>query len=103
MKPRKPAPLKKSEPRALAQYVRPRAIGISRAEPAVLLCFEDVTESRERELRLARTESALRDAERRKDDFLAALSHELRHPLAPIRNSLFVLSHANASGEHSKK
>ena len=31
-----------------------------------------------------RTEAALRDADRQKDDFLAVLSHELRNPLAPI-------------------
>ncbi len=34
---------------------------------------------------------ALKDADRRKDEFLATLAHELRNPLAPIRNSLYVL------------
>ena len=37
------------------------------------------------------TEAALRDADRRKDEFLAVLAHELRNPLAPIRNSLHIL------------
>ncbi len=41
----------------------------------------------EREL----TEEALREADRRKDEFLATLAHELRNPLAPIRNSLHIL------------
>ena len=36
----------------------------------------------------ARRRSALRDADRRKDEFLAMLAHELRNPLAPIRNAL---------------
>ncbi|HEY4100933.1 MAG TPA: PAS domain S-box protein [Gemmatimonadales bacterium] len=36
-------------------------------------------------------EAALRDADRRKDEFLAILAHELRNPLAPIRNSLHLL------------
>ncbi|QJR35949.1 PAS domain S-box protein [Gemmatimonas groenlandica] len=36
-------------------------------------------------------ESALRDADRRKDEFLATLAHELRNPLAPIRNGLQVI------------
>ena len=35
-----------------------------------------------------RYEQALRDAERRKDEFLAMLAHELRNPLAPIVNSI---------------
>ncbi|MGE5177626.1 MAG: response regulator [Bacteroidota bacterium] len=36
-------------------------------------------------------EEALKDADRRKDEFLAILSHELRNPLAPIRNVLQIL------------
>jgi signal transduction histidine kinase/ActR/RegA family two-component response regulator len=39
----------------------------------------------------ARTEEALREADRRKDEFLATLGHELRNPLAPISNSLHLL------------
>lgn len=39
-----------------------------------------------------RAEQALRDVDRRKDEFLATLSHELRNPLAPIRTALQVLS-----------
>ena len=38
-----------------------------------------------------RAEEALRDADRRKDEFLAMLAHELRNPLAPIRNALQIL------------
>jgi PAS domain S-box-containing protein len=36
-------------------------------------------------------ERALKEADRRKDEFLAMLAHELRNPLAPIRNSLHIL------------
>jgi PAS domain S-box-containing protein len=38
-----------------------------------------------------RTEQALREADRRKDDFLAVLSHELRNPLAPLRNAVHIM------------
>ena len=36
-------------------------------------------------------EEALRSADRRKDEFLATLAHELRNPLAPIRNALEIM------------
>ena len=38
-----------------------------------------------------RAEQALLDADRRKDDFLAILAHELRNPLAPISNAIEIL------------
>jgi PAS domain S-box-containing protein len=36
-------------------------------------------------------EAALKEADRRKDEFLATLAHELRNPLAPIRNAVQIL------------
>jgi PAS domain S-box-containing protein len=54
-----------------------------------VLTFRDVTEKR-----LA--EQALGNAERRKDEFLATLAHELRNPLAPIRTSLHILKKPEA-------
>ncbi|HKV07569.1 MAG TPA: PAS domain S-box protein, partial [Thermoanaerobaculia bacterium] len=38
-----------------------------------------------------RTEEDLKEADRRKDEFLAMLAHELRNPLAPIRNAVALL------------
>jgi PAS domain S-box-containing protein len=40
---------------------------------------------------------ALREASRQKDEFLATLAHELRNPLAPIRNAAYVLSQSEIS------
>lgn len=44
------------------------------------------------------TEKRLREADRRKDEFLAMLAHELRNPLAPICNAVEILKHAGDSG-----
>ena len=43
-------------------------------------------------------EQALRDADRRKDEFLAMLAHELRNPLAPIRSAAAVLRMGDPQG-----
>ncbi|PYQ57101.1 MAG: hypothetical protein DMF53_23605, partial [Acidobacteria bacterium] len=48
---------------------------------------------------LAREEEILRETDRRKDEFLATLAHELRNPLAPIRNGLQILGLAKDSPE----
>jgi len=54
----------------------------------VVLTFIDITERK-----LA--EQELRDADRRKDEFLALLAHELRNPLAPIVAGIDLLRHAS--------
>jgi PAS domain S-box-containing protein len=57
---------------------------------------QDITERR-------RMEAALLEADRRKNEFLAVLSHELRNPLAPIVNSLYILDHAPPGGEQADR
>ncbi|MFL6697049.1 MAG: PAS domain S-box protein [Vitreoscilla sp.] len=51
------------------------------------------------------TEATLRDADLRKDEFLATLAHELRNPLAPIRNAVQImqLSRDEAMHENARK
>jgi signal transduction histidine kinase len=45
-----------------------------------------------------RAEDALNEAHRNKDEFLATLAHELRNPLAPIRNALEIMKLASGNG-----
>ena len=54
----------------------------------VVLVFRDVTERRQAVRALLESAEKLRAADRRKDEFLAMLAHELRNPLAPIRTAL---------------
>ena len=84
-------------------YVRLGVVVLAHAGTTFLVTFEDIREQRAREERLASAERALREANRRKDEFLAVLSHELRNPLAPIRNSLFVLDRTLPAGERARK
>ena len=56
----------------------------------VVLVFRDVTERR-------KSEDELRQANQRKDEFLAMLSHELRNPLAAIANAAQILLHPEAA------
>jgi signal transduction histidine kinase/ActR/RegA family two-component response regulator len=48
-------------------------------------------------------EQALRTADRRKDEFLATLAHELRNPLAPLLNGIEILRSANSNPNVSQK
>jgi PAS domain S-box-containing protein len=56
--------------------------------PGVLV---DITERKQLEEELRVRLEQLAEADRRKDEFLATLAHELRNPLAPIRNSLEIM------------
>ncbi|HYK26149.1 MAG TPA: PAS domain-containing sensor histidine kinase [Steroidobacteraceae bacterium] len=69
---------------------------VERFGDGVAVWFTDLSE-------LKRSEQALRHADRRKDEFLATLAHELRNPLAPIRNGLAILKLAVAMQGTAKR
>ena len=64
-----------------------RIVGISKIA-------RDITDQKRTEKALRDSEESLRAADRLKNEFLATLAHELRNPLAPIRNSVHILGMA---------
>lgn len=68
-----------------------------------LLSFDgtvmDVTEQRTLREELREVAAKLSEADRRKDEFLATLAHELRNPLAPIRTGLDAIGMADADAD----
>jgi PAS domain S-box-containing protein len=81
--------------RRIYEYIFVPVMGPRNEVEAIAGTTRDVTERK-------RAEQALHDANRRKDEFLAMLSHELRNPLAPIRNSLYTLDRVDPSGQQAR-
>jgi len=65
----------------------------------VVCYFRDISQQVEAREAIARLVGQLEEQDRRKDEFLATLAHELRNPLAPIRNALAILKHAQDDPE----
>jgi PAS domain S-box-containing protein len=63
---------------------------VTGAITGVVLVFRDATDERA-------ARNALQLADRRKDEFLATLAHELRNPLAPIRQGAALAAHPGAT------
>jgi PAS domain S-box-containing protein len=71
-------------PDGTVRYIQNDVEPLYDADGTVIGCVSvcvDLTEQR-------RAERLLRESDRRKDEFLASLSHELRNPLVPLRNAL---------------
>jgi PAS domain S-box-containing protein len=60
---------------------------------------QDITERKQAEQEREDALRELREADRRKDEFLAMLSHELRNPLAPILNAVEILDRVGPGNE----
>lgn len=72
----------------------------SKGEPTGLATIsQDTTERRKMEQDLRQFANDLSEADRYKDEFLATLAHELRNPLAPIRNGLKIMQLAPDNAE----
>ncbi len=65
----------------------------------VVCYFYDITDRSRAEKQLQEQAAALAESDRRKNEFLAMLAHELRNPLAPIRNAAQVLRLSEGTGE----
>src|SRR6476620_6931500 len=72
------------------------ATGISIHSQAARQAEQALRESEQRYRVIA---AAAEDADRRKDEFLATLAHELRNPLAPIGNALALMKYDETNGE----
>lgn len=77
--------------------------GVDGALTGVVLVFRDATAQRDHESALVHSAAVLREADERKDVFLATLSHELRNPLAPIRNAARLLESATLSPDELQR
>jgi PAS domain S-box-containing protein len=77
--------------RTVREWIVVPLIGPEGDVSEILAMSHDVTAQRQ-------LVEGLREADRRKSEFIAVLSHELRNPLAAIRSNLFVLDHAVPDG-----
>ena len=69
-----------------------------------LVCyFRDISTQVKARMKLAESERRLIEADRRKDEFLALLAHELRNPLAPVRTGLELIRLAGDTPEAVKR
>jgi PAS domain S-box-containing protein len=85
--------------RRIYEYILVPVVGENGEVEAVAGTTRDVTERKALEGRLRDQAEQLREADRRKDEFLATLAHELRNPLAPLRNGLELLQDARVDPE----
>lgn len=64
---------------------------------------QDISLVKEAEDTLREANARLMEADRRRSEFLGVLSHELRNPLTPIRNSLYILERASPGSDQARR
>lgn len=82
------------------------AMHVIRTPPEVggaIVAHTDVTERRKLERAMLAHAAGLAEADRRKDEFLAMLAHELRNPLAPMRNMTELLKDGALNAEEKEQ
>ena len=72
---------------------------VERGGPVIEASVLDITDRKKIEIERERLVAELREADRRKDEFLAMLAHELRNPLVPIANAVRVLQLPDAGAD----
>ena len=77
--------------RRIYDYIFVPVIGANDEVVAVAGTTRDITDRQRAEQAIREQAERLEESDRAKDEFLATLSHELRNPLAPLRNSLAIL------------
>jgi signal transduction histidine kinase/ActR/RegA family two-component response regulator len=87
------------ENRDLITYLQEEKQRVESANAGLLAAQDALRRANEAlEARVAERTAALEEQDRRKDQFLAMLSHELRNPLAPMMNALYLLKATDREG-----
>jgi len=88
----------------------PVLVGLSSQQDGVAAFVVDLTSEKasqrareQSEERYRTIAEKLAEADRRKDEFLSVLSHELRNPLAPIRNAVYLLRRCDPASDAARR